>query len=89
MERWTIPAEPDITFVDATGAGDACAAGFLSSYLARPAAQDEGTEWSRVHFALKAGTVAGACCVERAGACETPITVEEFFAVAHLVEGEL
>ena len=77
-ERWMNLAEPDVKFVDATGAGDACAAGFLSYYVTKPAAQDERTEWLWVNRALKAGTIAGACCVERAGACEKPITVEEF-----------
>ena len=54
------------------------AAGFLSYYVTKTAAQDERTEWLWVNRALKAGTIAGACCVERAGACEKSITVEEF-----------
>ena len=63
-ERWTEPAQP-VTFVDATGAGDACAAGFLCSIL---------RDANDVQRALKVGAAAGALCVGVAGACETPMT---------------
>jgi sugar/nucleoside kinase (ribokinase family) len=62
-EMWTEPAQP-VTFVDATGAGDACAAGFLVQMLRDP---------DDVQAALRAGAAAGALCVSTAGACEKPI----------------
>ena len=62
--RWHVPATK-VAFVDATGAGDACAAGFLVTYL-----QDQ----TDVAAALRAGVVAGGLSVGVAGACEVPIT---------------
>ena len=67
-ERWDVAALPVSSFVDATGAGDACAAGFLSSFLRNPA---------DVEAALRCGAAAGALCVSVAGACERPITAEQ------------
>ena len=69
-ERWTEPARP-ATFVDATGAGDACAAAFLAQLIRAP---------TDVQAALRAGAAAGALCVATAGACETPITPEQLDA---------
>ena len=51
--------------LDATGAGDACAAGILCSIL---------RDANDVQRALKVGAAAGALCVGVAGACETPMT---------------
>lgn len=65
-ERWAARALP-VQFVDATGAGDACAAGFLVQYLADP---------NDVEAALRAGAAAGALSVSVAGACERPIARE-------------
>ena len=63
-ERWAVPAF-SVPFVDATGAGDACAAGFLAQYLDDP---------GDVQTALRHGAAAGGLCVQSPGACETPIT---------------
>lgn len=65
-ERWSQPALP-ADFVDATGAGDACAAAILAALL---------RDRTDVPGALKAGAAAGALCVAVAGACDTPITAE-------------
>jgi len=62
-ERWTQPAFAVQVF-DATGAGDAFAAGFLSRY-----ARDR----TDVAAALKAGSAAGAATVRRSGACVVPL----------------
>ena len=66
-ERWTQPASR-ATFVDATGAGDACAAAVLSQLV---------RDRTDVQTALRAGAAAGALCVGAAGACEAPITPEQ------------
>lgn len=64
-----MPALPVERFVDATGAGDACAAGFLARFLDNP---------DDVEGALRGGAAAGALCVSAAGACERPLTAEQF-----------
>ena len=71
-ERWEVSALPIRKFVDATGAGDACAAGFLVQFLRNP---------SDVRLALQWGAAAGALCVSAPGACERPLTAEEVRSV--------
>ena len=70
-ERWSMPALP-VQFVDATGAGDACAAGFLVQYLQDP---------HDIEAALRSGAAAGALSVSVAGACEQPITRDAWDAL--------
>jgi len=70
-QRWAVPALPVAKFVDATGAGDACAAGFLTQLLRDP--QD-------VESALRCGAAAGALCVSVAGACERPLAPAQLAA---------
>jgi sugar/nucleoside kinase (ribokinase family) len=65
-ERWALPALP-AAFVDAVGAGDAFAAGFLSQFL-----RDAGD----VPSALASALAAGAAAVGRPGACDAPISRE-------------
>ena len=67
-----MPAIPVARFVDATGAGDACSAGFVLQYL---------RDTSDVELAMKWGAAAGALCVSAAGACERPVTAEQIGAV--------
>ena len=67
-----MPATPVARFVDATGAGDACSAGFLAQYLRDP---------TDVPLALRWGAAAGALCVSKPGACERPPTADEVASV--------
>ena len=71
-DRRFVPAFGVARFVDATGAGDACAAGFLAQLLRDPL---------DVAAALRSGAAAGALWVSTAGACERPITSTQLAAV--------
>ena len=79
-ERWSVPAFP-ATFVDATGAGDACNAGFFLQLL---------RDKNDVEAAMRSGAAAGALSVSVEGACENPPTIdrlEAFLAAGSGVSG--
>lgn len=67
-----VPTTPLEKFVDATGAGDAFCAGFLSAWIANP---------DRSAIALEAACLKGhhtaSICVGREGACEPPVSAAD------------
>jgi sugar/nucleoside kinase (ribokinase family) len=77
-DRWFCPAPQGVVFLDAVGAGDAFAAGFLREALAHlVVSEDRKDACAVVDDALRAGCILGAMAVEREGACAVPFTRDE------------
>uniref|UniRef100_A0A7S1EVJ5 Carbohydrate kinase PfkB domain-containing protein n=1 Tax=Noctiluca scintillans TaxID=2966 RepID=A0A7S1EVJ5_NOCSC len=74
QETLDVPTKPALHVVDATGAGDAFLAGFLSRWLSQPrGARNRAV----LGDASELGQALALCCIGKKGACVKPVTLAE------------